>query len=152
MACHPPFSGINSPLSAESNHYPYAPDTGSTKTSSPSIHQKAGSLFQELSLNSLPSASAPYSETDAAEVGSSGRIITHVTVSTITPPLGFCHRGPDPPASGKNRQRWREYELWPLEKFTCTRRPWTRRSSAGLGAQPPMFCWEFLRCSLWRRN
>ena len=82
MACHLPFSGINSPLSAESNQYPYVPDTGSTKTSSPSIYQKTRSLFQELSLNSPPSASALYTETDAAEVGSSGRIITHVTVST----------------------------------------------------------------------
>ena len=78
-------------------------------------------------------------------------MMTDVTVSTNNASSRLFSAGTRPPCE-KNRQRWREYGFWPLEKFTCTRRTWTRRSSAGHSTQPPMFCWGFLRCTLWRRD
>ena len=88
---------------AESNHYPYVPDTGSTKTPSSLVPQKTGSLFQEMSLNSPPPASSPYSETDAAEVGSSGRMMTRVTVPKKNASSRLFSLRPDTPCERKKQ-------------------------------------------------
>ena len=71
-------------------------------------------MFQELSLNSPSSASAPYSETDAAEAGSSGRMMTDVTVSANNASSRLFSWGTRPPCEWKtgNGDESMDFGLW----------------------------------------